>query len=272
MRPTIDTRVTARQLPGRALATLAAIALVVLLFAIIGAAIKDYGSADDPGFSWIMVSRGTIQYPHVLAGDLTITNGLKEFSGKPPEGMSPRMASLVLLGVLLTYVLGPALMFFAFRRRALGDKGAILRPAAIVGFTLSGFWMVSIVPAVVTQFQVRQSLRSAQSVQQVRDEIINDLNEIAMWAHTYYVLPVTRGGGGRNFRGISVPTRFMETNWGTYTISANQRSLKVLGRPTFNPYAVYTSAARTPIPEASVSVVVDSTGQMRDWEYTGLFQ
>ncbi len=62
------------------------------------------------------------------------------------------------------------------------------------------------------------NLFNANAVSSNRDAVIADLNNLAAFAHQYYIRPSAMGGGGNQFTGFTLPTGFSSNANGTYTI------------------------------------------------------
>lgn len=62
------------------------------------------------------------------------------------------------------------------------------------------------------------NLFNANAVSANRDAVISDLNNLAAFAHQYYIRPTAMGGGGNSFLHFAMPTGFDNNANGTYTI------------------------------------------------------
>ena len=62
------------------------------------------------------------------------------------------------------------------------------------------------------------NLFNANAVSSNRDAVISDLNNLAAFAHQYYIRPTAMGGGGNSFVGFAMPTGFASNANGAYSI------------------------------------------------------
>lgn len=59
----------------------------------------------------------------------------------------------------------------------------------------------------------------ASMVEANRDAVLSDLNNLASLALQYYKKPTNLGGGGKSFRGFTIPVNLRQNDNGTFTIS-----------------------------------------------------
>ena len=163
-------------------------------------------------------------YPWVVAGGQTIANGLAEFSGKTPTVLAFHVRLAALLGMLFGFVFGPTLFFFGWynrrKDRASGTSNPTLKGSAVisvVGGMLTFAMAIPSIPTALIQHNVSSYLRSAQAIQENKDQLISDLNMIAVNARQYRILPRNFNGGEGSFLGYSIPQKLGATEVGTYT-------------------------------------------------------
>ena len=103
------------------------------------------------------------------------------------------------------------------------------------------------------------SLFSAQSVQSNKDAIINDLNNIAAHAYQFRIRPSSMGGGNGAYTGYAIPVKMQTNSNATYASTPAANTVTI----------VATSAQNT---TNTVTVVVDSNGNLGSWTYAGDFK
>jgi hypothetical protein len=106
------------------------------------------------------------------------------------------------------------------------------------------------------------SLFSAQSIQANKDAMINDINNIAAYCYQYRIRPVSMGGGGQNYLAtMTVPSKMLTNDNGTYTAVGNGTTTVAIGGK---------SASNTT--DGTISVSLDSDGKLSGWTYGTYFQ
>jgi hypothetical protein len=202
----------------------------------------------------------------VYAGGQTIANGLLEFSGKGPTSVPDQRMRASLISILITLIVAPTLCLAGIRSRALTPgvrSGPVHWRASHVVYLLGMFVTVVVivmgVVSAVLQLSVSVSLRQSQAVQSNKDEMINDLNWIAIRVREYRALPVRFGGGAGSYQGFVLGPSLAHTGQGSYTVEDRDSVVAVHGRS--NPYAT-----------ASIEVMIDTRGKMWGWTYAGEFQ
>jgi hypothetical protein len=212
------------------------------------------------------VDSPTSIFPWMIGGKQTIQNGLRAFSGKPPEPPPIEDRVRALGPLLISMVLCPTVFFLEWRRRRLAKALPLQRTPWRISSTfyaLCGLvtMLVTVVVGPVAYFgeNARANMRHAQAVQTNKDLIINELNLLALDASQYYVLPKQLGGGGRSFAGCSVTETHGRPEEASYTLTGTGN-------------AVVFRAASTRFPSCAIQVEVDSLGRMRDWSYEGEFR
>lgn len=205
-------------------------------------------------------------YPWVVAGGVTIANGLSEFSGESPSLISLATRLAALLGLLFGFVIGPTLFFFGwyYRRkdRESGSKGSALKGSAVIsviGGMLTFAVAIPSIPGAIAQRRVSVSLHSAQAIQDNKDQMINDLNTIAYNVRQFRILPKSLDGGNGSFLGYSLSQPIAGTEEGTYEASCTADEIKV-------------KASSKKYPDCLISVHIDKDGHLGQWEYSGNFQ
>lgn len=233
--------------------------IVVLCFAI-------YVRSQEHSMSRLGVSTPTTVFPWMIGGKQTIENGLRAFSGKPPEPPPIGDKVRALGPVLISMVLCPTVFFLEWRRRRLMKERPLQKTSLRIPgifYALCGLVVVLVAVAVgpIAYFgeSARANTRHAQAVQSNRDEIINELNALAVDAAQYNILPRQLGGGARSYEGFSVPETKAKTAEALYSVTVTK------SRVTFH-------ATSAKFASCTVQVNVDSLGNMRDWRYEGEFR
>lgn len=238
---------------------LALLSFLVLCFAI-------YSRSQEYSKLRYGVESPTSIFPWMAGGKQTLQNGLRAFSGKPPES-APIDDQVRALGpLLITLVLCPTIFFLEWRRRRLAEAPHLQQaPLSISGSLYALCGMVTVVVAVavgpIAYFgeKSRVEVRHAHAVQSNRDLMINELNILAVDAAQYYILPKRLGGGGQSFEGYSVSENHAKSEEALYTVTVVRQTA------TFHATsATYASC--------SIDVSVDSLGHMTGWKYEGEFR
>ena len=102
-------------------------------------------------------------------------------------------------------------------------------------------------------------LFSANSAEQNKLAIINDLNTIRASARKYRMKPTTMAGGAGSYAGFTMPSKLMSNENGKYELSVAADEITVVATS----YAVATN---------KITVVIDNKGGLMSWTYTGDFQ
>ena len=102
-------------------------------------------------------------------------------------------------------------------------------------------------------------LFSATSVSSNKDAIINDMMNISQYAYRYKLKPEPLGGGGRFYTGFILPSKLASNENATYTaVSTTPTSV--------------TITATSLIGYGTIANILDSTGTLGTYTYTGDFQ
>jgi len=205
-------------------------------------------------------------FPWIIGGKQTIENGLRAFSGKPPEAPPVGDRARALSSVLISMVLCPTVFFLEWRRRRLTKASGSEQPPlkmSSVFYALCGLVTVVVAVAVgpIAYFSERSRAdsRHAHAVQGNRDVMINELNMFAIDARQYYILPKLLGGGGQSFEGYSVSEKNAKTEDASYMVTGSK-----------NGAAFRATSAR--FPSCAIEVKVDGLGRMAWWTYEGEFK
>ena len=101
-------------------------------------------------------------------------------------------------------------------------------------------------------------LFGASSVSSNKDAIINDLNHLGSTALQYRVRIPSMGGGGGSYAGYKIPSKLVTNDDASFSASVQPQSVTFTG----------TSA----LGYGDVQAVLDSTGKLTSFTYTGEFQ
>jgi len=159
-----------------------------------------WGRSIDGASPWIALAQ-----PPLLAGGIEVQEGIQHFNGKSGRGVWTGQTTSVLVSVVATYVLGPALFVWGLRARArrrqnpLREAGATTIAAAL---TLGGLSLVSIIPApmyAVMSSRAHSTMVHDCQVSAMQDEMSEDLFQMARRAQVIYFLPGGMGGGNQSW-------------------------------------------------------------------------
>ncbi|MFH0989658.1 MAG: hypothetical protein V1799_06540 [bacterium] len=206
-----------------------------------------------------------LTYPWVIAGSVTIGNGLSRFSyeagGKEPTPLPSALHAWPLASVLILYVITPTMFLFGWRRNRIRSKEPreplrvlhVLYIAAAIPVVITA---ISVIPMTYIHEEVRSSLREAQAVQEQKDFIINELNLIKNRAIEYTLLPKQFNGGDGSFNGYVIPQELQTTPQSMYVSTVKADTL-------------FLEARSVMYPESTVKVKIRIDGTWFDWEYEG---
>lgn len=100
-------------------------------------------------------------------------------------------------------------------------------------------------------------LFSSGSVSSNKEAMINDLSNIASHAYQYKLRLGSMGGGGGRYSGYIIPSKLSSNEDGTFTTSVQPQSI--------------TFTATSAQGYGTVQVLLDSTGKLNSFTYTGDF-
>lgn len=210
------------------------------------------------------------QFPQMVAAKLTIRQGLDEFVGREPQTITAHAISLIALGILISYIVGPVLLFTSFRRWLLGDRAPLFRVTTLVGILFTEAWIAIALPSPFVGWVIRSSARTGHSVLFSKDEIVNVMGELKIAADVYRIIPHPKGGGG-SYKGFQIPERLQKTRFAEFSAEAELDHIRFHARSTVNVGTRFMDGPSTPVPDATVSVTLRSNGRFENWNYTGLF-
>ena len=212
-------------------------------------------------------------YPHVYAAAQTINNGLLEFSGRVPELVDLRLIVSSLGSLLLAFVIGPTTFFFSIRRYVLTSHHPQFPSlSSLIGMILALPLLVSIIPVSMSQYYASRNLRNIQAIQRVKDDMINGIVYIAQDARSYSMVPNEKGGGGGSYQGFVPSPQLEKTEWATFSVTVAEDGLQIAGTVTKNPSLRFGIGRPEEIPLARVSCTLSRWGDLRNWEYDGIFK
>ncbi|GEM_PF-4141408 len=111
---------------------------------------------------------------------------------------------------------------------------------------------------VINAFPSTEKLRQGM-IQANRDAMINDLNNLAANAYQYKIRPTTMGGGGGSYSNFTIPSRIAINDNGSYILRAVAPDSVVF-------------MATSQINLGTVTCILDNTGRLHGFEYTGEFK
>jgi hypothetical protein len=91
-----------------------------------------------------------------------------------------------------------------------------------------------------------------------RSAIINDINNLAAHAYQYFIRPISMAGGGGKYINYTIPSKVSSNENATYS---------AIVKSEFEVEFLATSSNG----RGTVTVLLDGTGQLSQWKYTGDF-
>jgi hypothetical protein len=205
-------------------------------------------------------------FPWIPVGGWTINDGLQMFSGRLPLAHTSAQLMGCLVSVLVVYIAAPTLFLFGLRRRALerrlGRELHIIRWSTVqlvLGGALTIGAAFPSLPMALIQKQVSSTLFAAQQIQELKDQIIYDMNTIAWKLYEYRVLPKEQQGGGGVLAGFSIPRNLLKVKKVSYEMTVKD-TLSV----------IIASAEGTE--QGTIRASLNGRGRFLGWEFTGCFE
>jgi hypothetical protein len=96
------------------------------------------------------------------------------------------------------------------------------------------------------------------SVTANKDAIVNDMMNLGQYAYRYKLRPEPLGGGGLTYTGFQIPTKIAGNEDADFTVVVSTTRLTFTGTSRFG--------------YGTVVAVLDSSGNMGNYTYTGDFQ
>jgi len=212
-------------------------------------------------------------FPYLYAAAQTVYNGLLEFSGREPGAVEIRLIVSALASLLLSFVIGPTAFFFSLRRYHLTSNHPKL-PAgsSLLGMIITVPLVISVIPVAVLQYNGFHNLKRAQAEQFVKDGMIKVIVNIAQDARIFHMLPKEKGGGGGSYDRFVPSSQLKETEWSTFSVKTVDDALHITGTVTKNPSLRFGMGKPDEIPFGRISLTLTSAGDMRKWDYDGVFK
>jgi hypothetical protein len=204
--------------------------------------------------------------PWLTATGITITNGLNEFSNKTLEIVPLSQRLYTLASILLLYIITPTLFFWGWKmwyvEKFIKDRYSIL-PVSVISFMLGGIFVLGTaiysIPTTFILIKGNYEHRNRSMISSNKDNVENDLHDIAWHAYQYKVLPYELGGGSGSYTGFILTTELSKTEYATYTVTATDSSVVLTGRSN-----IYS--------DASIKIGLDGHGKRNVWQYSGKFE
>jgi len=208
-------------------------------------------------YSWVS-GHPTSFYPWVIAARMTLQEGLNGWSGVTSE---PAGRYDALTGLLIGFVVCPALFFFGWRALRTGHRS---RMAAMLLLVVGGAVMMSVfVPSFPDALRSRKRLveeNEHRAAWSAKDNLMQALNIVALDAQSYWIIPPAKGGGNNSFVGYSIPEHLASRGTGRVAIvKLGTGELRLRGWSTA-------------YPESSVLLDLDGTGSRYSFSYEGAFK
>lgn len=171
--------------------------------------------------------------PWIEATQITLLNGLDVFSGVPLSPATDAQRLTMLVGLLLSLVVGPTLLLLGLRVSR--QKSEIARARSyglMLSLMLGGILAYAVaipsIPVALLQWRVSNSMREAQEQGEQRDQMIGSVGRITRNARAFRLLPVSFGGGGGSFNGYALSDALAKNEFGTYRVESSSDSLLVV--------------------------------------------
>ncbi len=169
-----------------------------------------------------------ITHPSSVAYSVTVRQTLSEYYDQV-LGRSYATERLTALAIYLVFfIMGPTLLFFAWRAYATAGPGERRRPLLpfLVGGTLTLAVAIPAIPKSVIPNAYFTNQQRMEDRDSHRDEIYRDLLELAADAYQYYALPETMGGGGNSYAGYTIrpESRWRNTRLAEFTVESATRT------------------------------------------------
>lgn len=150
-------------------------------------------------------------FPWMVAAEITISDGLDNFSGVSSGPMSDGQRSAMLIGLLLSLVVGPTLLLIGLRDwKSTPVPKRWHPPALLLGAVLVVSTTVPSVILAASQWQTFSTMQEAQKIARERDDMVSTLHHVGRDARQFRILPETLGGGGGTFQGYEIPATLKE--------------------------------------------------------------
>ncbi len=154
-------------------------------------------------FSELMILPKYVMAP-VIAGGVTVKNGIAEFSGNAPEMLDWTMYGSVFVSLLVVFVLLPAgylTMRKMIHSRAVAGTpvSRLLRTASIVTAVLILLTVSLVTSGFLVSRTLFSTIRQDNAVNRYREDVMHRLAEIAFAARQHFYLPERLGGGEGRF-------------------------------------------------------------------------
>ena len=204
-------------------------------------------------------------FPAIFASGNTIANGLQTFSGKELTPTNLSLEIRVLANILIIYIIIPTVFFFNWRRRRIENKSiSTINPLSFssVSYALSIIFTLSIAVTMtalaISSYQTRQNIEHTMAIQLNENEMINDLNLIALNVYQYRLIPKSLGGGEGKYTGFVIAPERAKTQNGIYKVTTSENQVTIKSQSLLFPSGI-------------IKLTVNEQGQTEDWQYEGVF-
>ncbi len=243
---------TAHEFTNEYVITLAGVTLAVLIVV--------FGI--EHGFSATKDFRSVFQvlfaFPWIVAGGITLNNGLVAFSGAEPEVLSGEAYWGPLIPLLVIGVIGVSLFLHLMSGKEFrAEMPPARRLGYLVGLIICTMYFFTLVPVTIIQRSVEGNLRQAQNVQQNKDVVISELSRVAWRVREHGILPEAMGGG--DVRSFVVPPNIRNSLQASYFLDWTGDTTVVFAHS--RAYA-----------GATARITVFRDGRILSWDFSGRFQ
>ena len=209
----------------------------------------------------VTIPQRELTHPSAVAYSVTTSEAVRENYDQAVNRASSAEYLTALSIYMVFFIIGPTLLFFAWRSyETLARKdppgGAAERRRPFLAFLVGGILTLTValpaIPKAIIPNSFFDNLQKLETVEEHRDMINRDLLELVYDAYQYSVLPRALGGGGGSFEGYSIRT---DSHWGTGNRNA-EFAVQALTRTTA------TFSASPAYPAITFTLELDSTGRV----------
>jgi hypothetical protein len=192
---------------------------------------------------------------------LTINEAIRMYAGDSFNGGDLDLRYRMLAILVVGYAVIPTLFLYSWRRIFREQMAATVGHSVM--FILTGaITFVLFVPSfweAIERHDVAKKTEVSFAMQNEKEELMQDIGRLAYDAYVYRLLPSSAGGGNNSFVGYRPPAGAASSSGSQYEVTHIDNSvIRFRGMS-----AVYLGSA--------VSAEIDSTGQIKNFAYEGLF-
>jgi hypothetical protein len=203
--------------------------------------------------------------PSMYPSYQTITNGLSAFSDKAPMLPDFTLKIGLLASIIVIYIIISTVFFFNWRKRRIEKKPvSTTKPLSFssVSYALCSIFIISIavttIASSIGRYIMGRGIEQAQAIQSDKDEMISEMNLIALDMYQYKLVPKELGGGEGKYTGYVIPPERAKTKHGVYTVIISEQKVEIHGQSL-------------QFPSGTIQTSVNEQGQTGNWQFEGSF-